>query len=158
MKKATAAAMILASVGMAHAGGTYDSTRVILGQSTAKVHLLGEGHLVMELTGTQDSFEMAAEGHPFSDLAGSCTGGLEVRGAAANGGGVCAYKNDAGDTAYVKWSGQGMTAEGAVRGTWTMVGGTGAMTGIEGGGHYTSKTDRSNGKTRATLTGAVTLP
>ncbi len=158
MKKTLAAAMILTSAGMVQAGGTYDSTGVILGQSTAKLHVLGEGHLVMELTGTQDSFEMAAEGHPFSGLSGSCTGGLEIRGPAANGAGVCAYSNAAGDTAFVKWSGQGMTAEGAVHGSWTMIGGTGGMAGIAGGGHYTSKTDRSNGKTRATLTGAVTLP
>ncbi len=158
MKIVTAAALVLASAGLASAGGTYDSTGVIAGQSLAKIYPLAEGHLVMELTGTQDSFDMAADGHPFADLSGTCTGGLEIRGPAATGEGVCTYSNAAGDMAFVRWNANAMTAEGAVAGTWVMIGGTGGMAGMTGGGNYTSKTDRSNGTTRATLTGAVTLP
>ena len=112
----------------------------------------------MELTGTQDTFEMEADGHPFSGMSGTCTGGMVIEGPAANGSGVCAYSNPAGDTAFVSWRAQRMTADGAVGGAWVMVGGTGGMAGISGGGAYTSKTDRKTGNTRATLTGAVTLP
>ena len=158
MKTMTAAALLLATAGIAHAGGTYDSSGVISGQSTPKLYPLADGHLVMELNSTQDSFDMEAEGHPFSGLSGTCTGGLEIRGPAATGEGVCAYSNAAGDMAFVRWNANAMTAEGAVAGTWVMIGGTGGMAGMTGGGNYTSKTDRSNGATRATLTGAVTLP
>ena len=158
MKIWTAAALVLAATGVTHAGGTYDSTGVILGQSSAKLYPLADGHLVMELTGTQDSFEMETDGHPFSGLSGTCTGGMEIKGPTANGGGVCAYANAAGDRAFVSWSAKGMMADGAVGGTWVLIGGTGSMAGITGGGDYTSKTDRTTGKSRATLTGAVTLP
>ena len=160
MKKlfATALAVGIGAAGTVFAGGSFDSTGTITGQSSSKVNPIHEGHLAILLSGTQDKFTMKDPDHPFANLAGTCMGAIEVRGPAATGGGICAYQNEAGDAAFVRFTTDSLSADGAFQGDWTMIGGTGGMSGITGGGRYASKTDPSNGKTEATLTGAVSLP
>ncbi len=158
MKKCMAATLFVASAGMAQAGGTHDMTGVVTGKTDATFHQISEGHMVMEFTNTQTSYDMQADGHPMSGVTGRCMGALELRGPSVSGGGMCVGQTADGDMLFVRWEGQNMTADGALNGNWTMVGGTGKMAGITGGGHYHSLTDRSTGDYVNTLTGAVTLP
>lgn len=158
MKHLIAGVVLLASTGLAQAGGTFDSSGTIKGKSSATYHPVNEGLLVMELINTQTSFDMAAEGHPFTGMTGRCIGAVEIRGPAADGGGVCVTENAAGDSGFVKWKGDNIGADGAFNGSWVMIGGTGSMAGITGGGRFSSLTDRTTGDYVNTLTGAVTLP
>lgn len=155
---ATTLAIGIGMAGTAFASGSFDSTGTIAGQSSSKVSQIHDGHLAILLNGTQDTFTMEDPDHPFSNLSGLCMGAIEVRGPAATGGGICSYQNEAGDTAFVRFTADSLSADGAFQGDWTMIGGTGSLTGITGGGRYASKTDPSNGKTMASLTGAVSLP
>lgn len=155
MRNLFTAAMLAASASAAFAGGTYDSTGTATGQSSAQIIPLAENHLVMMLPSTQTGFEMEAEGHPFAGMSGSCNGALEILNGAALGQGLCVYEDGAGDTIAVRWTGENMTAEGALHGQWTIIGGTGGLTGMTGGGDFINVTDRETGEAALTLTGAV---
>ena len=157
MKFRVASLLILVG-GMAHAGGTFDSTGTITGQSTTKLYPVGEGQMVMEVTVSHDVFDMATEGHPFSGMSGTCTGGAQIRGPALTGSGVCQYSNESGDMAFLKWDMDSLSPEGATMGGWTMIGGTGTHAGISGGGRFVSATNRETGAVSLTLDGAVSLP
>jgi hypothetical protein len=158
MKKFVTLATLCATAGLAQAGESYSSTGMIKGQSTAAIHAISEGHVAFELLSTQDVFEMDAEGHPFSGMSGNCTGAAEVKGGSANGGGMCFYAAENGDTAVNSWTVNAVDQTGAIHGRWIMVGGTGGMAGINGGGTYKSVTNRETGEQTITLTGAVSTP
>ncbi len=158
MKYLMASVALLASAGLVQAGGTFDSAGVIKGKTSATFHPISDGHMVMEFTNTQTSFEMADPANPLAGMTGRCTGAMEIRGPAVSGGGVCIAQSDGGDMAFVRWQGQNLSADGALNGSWVMIGGTGSMAGISGGGQYSSLTDRSTGDYVNTLTGAVALP
>ena len=158
MKKLLTIIVFLASTGAAYAQETYDATGTITAQSGAKMHLISEGHMVIELPSAQNSFEMAAPNHPFEGLTGKCTGSAELNGASATGGGICVYNNAAGDMAFTRWEVSSLGADGSFKGTWVMLGGTGEMAGVTGGGNYNSLTNRETGAQSITLTGAITQP
>ena len=55
----------------------------------------------------------------------------------------------------MRWTGETMTADGALQGQWLVIGGTGGMAGMTGGGDFINVTDRETGAAVLTLTGAV---
>ncbi len=158
MKRYVAAALCMSVASAAQAGGTFDSTGTVTGQSTSTIHALHEGHLVLELRSTHDEFQMAAADHPFSGMSGSCTGAAEIRGASATGGGMCVYTGADGSMAANRWTVTGLGADGAFEGRWVMVSGNGTMEGLTGGGTYRSLTNPETGAQKITLTGAVSKP
>lgn len=158
MKYFFIAATCLVMANAAQAGGTFDSTGTLTGQSSSTVHALHEGHLAIELRSTQTDFQMENPDHPFSGMSGSCTGSAEVRGASATGGGMCVYNAADGSMAANRWTVTGIGADGAFEGRWVMVAGNGAMEGITGGGTYRSLTNPETGAQKVTLTGAITKP
>ncbi len=158
MKQVLAAAFCMALASTAQAGGTYNSTGTVVGQSTSNIHALQDGHLVLELRSTHDAFQMEAADHPFSGMSGSCTGAAEIRGASATGGGMCVYTGADGSMAANRWTVTGLGADGAFEGRWVMVAGNGKMEGLSGGGTYRSLTNPETGAQQITLTGAITKP
>lgn len=155
MKIILAGLALVATTLGAQAGETYDSSGSVAGQSSARLFQLAENHLVMLLPSAHTGFEMEAEGHPFTGLNGSCDGALEALNGTVLGQGICVYESAAGETLAVRWSGKNMTADGALHGRWLVIGGTGGMAGMSGGGNFISITDRATGASELTLTGAV---
>lgn len=155
MRPIIAACLLAASTGAAMAGQTYDSTGTVTGKSTAEITPLGENHMVMLAPSTHDSFKMAADGHPFSDMSGACNGGVEFLNGAALGQGICVYQNAAGETMAVRWSGENISPDGTFHGQWIVIGGTGNLAGSVGGGDFSSVTDRGTGAQEIALTGAI---
>ena len=158
MRRVLVGLAVIAVAGAAQAGGSYDSAGTIKGKTSATYHPISEGHMVMEFTNTQTSFEMADPNNPLAGMTGRCSGSMEIRGPAVVGSGVCMTENPAGDKAFVSWNSDSFSPEGALNGSWVMIGGTGALAGISGGGRFSSLTDRATGDYENTLTGAVTLP
>jgi len=149
------ACFFVASTTAASAGQTYDSTGTIKGTSTAEITLLGDNHMVMLAPSKHEKFNMAADGHPFSGMTGSCNGGVEFLNGAALGQGLCVYQNGAGETMAVRWSGENISPDGTFHGQWIVVGGTGKLAGSVGGGDFSSVTDRNTGVQEIALTGAI---
>lgn len=158
MRTILSAAMLLTASGFAYAGQTYDSAGTILAKSAAKIHVISEGHMMLELPSKQTNFEMATPNHPFAGMTGNCMGSAEVKGAAATGGGMCVYTTADGDMAVNRWTVTGVNADGSFNGRWVMVGGNGTMKGVTGGGSYNSLTNRETGTSTIKLTGAITQP
>jgi len=155
MKYFIAACIFATSASAVVAGQTYDSTGKIIGKSAAEITPLGENHMVMLAPSKHESFDMVADGHPFSDMTGDCNGGVEFLNGAALGHGICVYKNGAGETMAVRWSGENITPDGTFHGQWLVVGGTGKLAGSVGGGDFSSVTDRGTGVQEISLTGAI---
>lgn len=151
-------AAVLIAGNLALAGQTYDSAGTISAQSEAKIHVISEGHMMLELPSKQNSFEMTTPNHPFSGMTGTCMGSAEVKGAAATGGGMCVYTTTNGDMAVNRWTVTGVNADGSFNGRWVMVGGNGSMKGVTGGGAYNSLTNRETGSQTIKLIGAITKP
>lgn len=156
MKLLTTTALIVATAGFVQAE-TYDSSGVVTGQSASTMMPLNDGHMILFSPSSHDNFDMVADGHPFEDMAGNCNGSVEILGPIARGGGHCVYTNSADETLVVSWVAQNFDAEGVFYGEWTIVGGSGGMSGAAGGGNFASLTDRSSGAQELTLTGAMTL-
>ena len=132
----------------------FDSTGIVRGRSVSERHVIEKGLMAVETRVLHEGFEMEAEGHPFAGLAGRCTGTMIARGIAASGGGVCAYEGE-GRGMVVGYAVEGFTVDGEATGTWSVVGGTGALAGLAGGGRFVSRGDE---ETSLLIVGAVTLP
>ena len=155
MKYISATLFFAVSATGVSAGQTYDSTGTIAGQSAAEITPLSDGHMIMLLPSAHKSFDMAADGHPFEDMTGTCDGAVEVLNGAALGQGLCVYENGAGETMAVRWTGENVEADGTFHGQWIIVGATGGLAGSTGGGDFTSLTDRNTGAQTVSLTGAM---
>ena len=154
MRRAAIAAAAAALCGPAAAETAFDSTGIVSGRSEDTRHVIERGLMAVEMRAMHDAFEMEAPGHPFSGLSGRCTGGMVARGVAASGGGVCAYEGD-GRLLLVSFAVEGFTVDGELMGAWSVVGGTGSLDGLAGGGRFVS---RGAAETTTLIVGAVTLP
>ena len=129
----------------------------ISGTSTSEVTPIAEGHMVMHLVSAYETFEMSAPDHPYNGMTGTCFGSAEVRVPAASGTGKCVFTNDAGDASVTEYTIKGMQADGAMVGSWVVVGGTGKFAGATGGGSFHTVTDNATGRFENTVDGALIL-
>ena len=157
MKKTALTTTILLLAGGAFAGGSHDASGVGTGKSSPTVHQVSEGHMLMALSTEYSKYEMADADNPMNGMSGNCAGVIEVRVPSVTGGGHCALTNGTGDTSYTTWTATGMGADGAINGTWILVGGTGVFAGGTGGGTFSSLTDQATGDSQNTIAGAVSL-
>ena len=158
MKILTTSAFLAAYAFAAQAGGSYDSSGVATGITKNVVKMASEGHVVMQTMGIYETVTTDDPDNPMNGLSGECFGALEIKGTTATGGGLCVFRGDGEDAMSVRWTAEGMTAQGALAGRWNATGGTGALAGATGGGSFHSLTNMETGTFENTLTGALTVP
>ncbi|MFW8634655.1 hypothetical protein [Cribrihabitans pelagius] len=137
---------------------TWDQPGKGMGISSSTVTEIAENHMVMQIRSDYESVEMEDESHPMQGAAGPCFGAVEVVAGAADGTGICAFTDSAGDTVVLHWTAKGMDGSGALTGDWEVSGGTGKWQEAKGGGEFSSLTDPSSGQFVNTITSSVTLP
>ena len=157
MGKFAIAAVLAIAAASAQAGGTFDSAGKGTGTSQNDIVPISDTHMIMHSKTTWDAMEMTDPEHPFNGMSGACFGAVEIMVPGASGAGNCAFTDGDGDLSTNRWIVTGMTPEGALTGSWTVIGGTGKFTGVTGGGSFETLTDRDTGAFENTLTGAVTL-
>lgn len=157
MRRYVTALPALALMATAAHAATWDMTGSATGVSQRDVFPIAEGHMAMNLD-TSVSAIALADDHPFMGMDGSCNASMVVQAPAASGSGICVYSNGNGDTAIISFEIAGLTAEGGLFGSWIAVGGTGAMSGVTGGGGYVNSATDDAGAFSQTVTGAITLP
>ncbi|MEM6579148.1 MAG: hypothetical protein AAF678_11705 [Pseudomonadota bacterium] len=127
------------------------------GQSRTEVIELGADHRILNTRVEYVKMEMASETNPMNQLSGPCFGVVEVRGGAAEGGGVCAFNGLEGDTVLLGWVARRVDPRGRMAGYWTVNYGTGLYLKASGGGAFLSETNPANGTATNTFTGAIAL-
>lgn len=158
MKIIAFVAAVSAFATASYAGETLDGGGEWTGTSTPVVHMLGEGHMLMNVSSKYENYQSTIENNPMVGMQGDCFGALEFKGPAANGSGLCAFANASGDTIAVRWTAKEVNADGALIGMWEYIGATGALAGITGSGEFASTTDQATGIFKNVLTGSTTLP
>lgn len=128
------------------------------GKAMNQVHQLGEGHMLIQMHTDYSSFEFEADGHPMTGMTGPCFGAIEINAGSVSGGGKCLYTDPEGDRVSMNWSAEGMTADGAMTGTWAVSGGTGKWMTARGAGTYASLTNRDTGENVNTVQGSISMP
>ena len=139
----------------AFAGDVASVSGVGKGKATSMVEAVSKGHVLMQSVTEYKSFESVDAKSPFNGMTGKCWGAIEIKPPAASGKGNCAFTTASGDKHFNTWTATGLTKDGAVVGTWTMIGGTGKYVGASGGGKFRSLTDRDAGTFVNTVSGAV---
>lgn len=139
------------------AGETLDMTSVTSGQTNNVIHPINEGHMIIFTSTEYTGNDQGDAGTLLSGMTGTCGGTLDLKPPAVEGQGHCMFKAASGDMTFSKWVATGMTAEGAISGDWTTVGGTGVFEDATGGGTFVSATDRTTGKTQNTISGSIDL-
>lgn len=92
-----------------------------------------------------------------NQLSGLCFSGIEVRGGAAEGNGVCFLTGLEGDIMVMGWVARRVDPRGRIAGYWTVNSGTGLYLQASGGGTFLSQTNPANGSATNTIKGAITL-
>ena len=141
----------------AHAAEIFDAGGVGKGTNQTTIEIVSEGHMLMHTVSTYDSFESTDASSPYNGMTGKCWGSVEIKVPGASGSGNCAFVNASGDKNFNAWTVKGLGKDGALLGTWTVVGGTGKYKGATGGGSFSSLADRTTGKFVNTVEGALTL-
>ena len=134
-----------------------DGSGVATGTSNNVVTPLGEKHVLVKSQTTYESFAMTDPAHPYNGMTGECFGSFEMKIPSAAGSGSCVFTDDTGDVSATQFVVTGMTDDGAVTGTWAIIGGTGKFSGASGGGAFSSRTDQKTGKFQNTVSGAMIL-
>ncbi|MFW8593059.1 hypothetical protein [Cribrihabitans neustonicus] len=156
----TAAAISTCAAVAAPAGAetTWDQPGKGMGISSSTVTEIAESHMVMQIRSDYESVEMGDESHPMQGAAGPCFGAVEIASGAADGNGICAFTDNAGDTVVLHWTAKAMDETGALTGDWEVSGGTGKWQEAKGGGEFSSLTDPESGQFVNTFTSNVTVP
>ena len=158
MRKIVLAVALAIVGGGAHAGSTFDTRGTGKRMAQNEIIPVTENHMIVDSRTVYDTMEMSDADHPFNGATGTCFGAIEIHApAGATGGGNCAFTDGDGDVSMNRWSVRGMTAEGALFGSWTVVGGTGKYADATGGGGYETTTDSETGAIENVFDGAVTL-
>ncbi|MGJ5621336.1 hypothetical protein [Sulfitobacter sp. MF3-043] len=139
------------------AGGTLDMSSVASGQTSNTYFPIDDGHMIVFTSTEYTSNNQDDAGTLLSGMKGECSGTLELQPPAASGQGHCVFRTAMGAIIYTKWVATGMTAEGAITGEWTTVGGTDVFAGATGGGTFVSLTDQATGKTENAISGSTEL-
>lgn len=150
-----AASVVLAST-PAFAGEAFNVSGVGKGKTTRTVvETIAEGHVLIGLNGQYETYEAANPSSPFKGMTGQCWGAVEVKPPSASGGGNCAFTTPSGDKHFNRYVVKGVTKDGALVGTWSVIGGTGKFEGAAGGGTFQSQTDEESGTFTNTVEGAI---
>jgi hypothetical protein len=152
------ALVCILAAGNALAGTTWDQGGQGTGTSSSTVTQIADNHMVMQVSSTYEQVDMESPDHPMNGASGPCFGAVEVSAGAASGGGICAFKDKAGDSVVLHWDAEAMEATGALTGSWTISGGTGPWAEASGGGRFSSLTDPASGNFVNTITSNLTLP
>lgn len=150
------AGVVVAATGV-FAETTLNSGGVASGTSDTKITALSETHMLVQSTSNYDMMKMASADHPYNDMSGQCIGSFEMRIPSATGGGHCVFSDAAGDTTITSFEATAMGPDGALIGTWAVVGGTGKFAGASGGGTFNSLTNRETGTFENKITGAMVM-
>ena len=157
MRIAILASVLVAGAVSVQAAEVRNASGVGKGKTETIAEAVGEGHMFLNSVSTYESFVAADPDSPFNGMTGKCWGAIEVRAPGASGQGNCVFKDAAGDKNYNVWIATGLAKDGALVGTWTLLGGTGKFEGASGGGNFHSKTDRKAGTFENTVEGALVL-
>lgn len=148
---------VIACTAGAEAAETYNAGGVAKGKNQTTIEIVSEGHMLMHTVSTYGSFQATDSGSPYDGMTGKCWGAVEIKVPGASGGGNCAFTNASGDKNFNSWSVKGLGKDGALLGTWTVLGGTGKYQNASGGGTFNSLADRNTGMFVNTIEGALTL-
>lgn len=140
------------------AGQVVDGSGTGKGQSMNEITVLGEGHILVQSSTTYMPMAANDPNNPFSNIPGKCFGSFEINRGSASGGGHCVFTKEGVSTIVTDWTVTGMSPNGAMTGTWSVIGASGAAAGLTGGGHYSNLTDRETGTFENTITGALSMP
>lgn len=156
--KIAIAAVAIALAATAQAGAeAFNADGVANGQSQTETIELGADHVILDTRINYSKFEMTNPAHPMNQLTGPCFGVVEIRGGAAEGGGVCVLKGLEGDSVLLGWNARRVNPKGQIAGYWNVNTGTGTWLQASGGGTFLSSVNPANGTAVNTLKGAVTL-
>ena len=128
------------------------------GTTENTVHMVADGHMLMELKTAYSGFEIDDPDNPMNGMTGPCFGAMEVKGAAVTGGGRCLYTDADGDMVSMQWTPEAMAADGAVTGSWSVSGGTGKWMDASGEGTFSSLANPDTGESANSVIGKVMLP
>ncbi|MGI9479806.1 MAG: hypothetical protein ACR2PI_24105 [Hyphomicrobiaceae bacterium] len=157
MKLCAALIALAVSSVTAFAGEVANVSGVGKGKATSMVEAVGKGHLLMQSVTEYASYKSADPKSPFNGMTGKCWGAIEIKPPTASGKGNCAFATTSGDKHFNTWTATGLAKDGALVGTWAIVGGSGKFAGASGGGKFHSLTDRDAGTFVNTVSGAVVL-
>ncbi|WP_424969503.1 hypothetical protein [Dinoroseobacter sp. S76] len=143
---------------MTFAGQSFDGSGTGSGQSMNEVTVLGEGHMLVQSLSAYEPLATNDPENPMAGLPGKCFGSFEINRASAAGAGHCVFAKEGVSTVVTDWVVTGMTAEGAMTGTWSVIGASGAAAGLTGGGRFSNLSNREAGTFENTITGAVAMP
>lgn len=134
---------------------TFSGTSIGKGSATSQVMPLAEGTMVIKTDSAYEMFEVE-DGHPLQGASGPCFGAVSVVAGSVSGGGNCVYETSNGQ-AIMQWTAMGMSADGALVGSWIVLGGSGGWAMASGGGSFSSLTDPQTGKFVNTIHGSITM-
>lgn len=157
MKIAIAAAAVALAAATQADAEAFNADGVANGQSKTETIELGADHVVLNTRIDYSKFEMTNPTHPMNQLSGPCFGVVEIRGGAAEGGGVCVLSGLEGDSVLLGWNARRVNPKGQIAGYWNVNTGTGLWLQASGGGTFLSSVNPANGTAVNTLKGAVTL-
>ncbi|NKB53533.1 MAG: hypothetical protein GKR97_15155 [Rhizobiaceae bacterium] len=156
MKKLLLASAVLAvAMVSANASETFNIGGVGKGTNQTMMEIVGDGHMLLNTVSTYESFESADTSNPFENMNGKCWGAIEIKVPSASGHGNCVFTDTSGDKHYNMWTAKGLSKDGALVGTWALIGGTGKYENASGGGTFHSMTDRKAGTFVNTVSGAL---
>lgn len=136
---------------------SYSNDGVGTAMSKSMVHMIGEGHMVMQIHSTYSNLATSDASNPLNGATGPCFGSVEIKAGALTGGGHCVYTDTQGDMAVLTWSAQQLGQGGSNMGAWQLMGGSGKYAGASGGGQYDAATNPDTGAQTNTVTGSITL-
>lgn len=141
----------------AQAEMTLDASGTATGTSQNSFTVLGENHIIVKANSTYEKLMMKDASHPYNGMSGECFGSFEMKIPSAAGSGSCIFSDDEGNVSASRFEVTGMTAEGAITGTWSLLGGTGKFEGATGGGRFHNMSDREAGTFENTIAGAMNM-
>ena len=150
-------AAVIAAAATQATAGAFTADGVATGQSATEVVEFGADHRILNSNSTYSKFVMEDGTNPMSQLNGPCFGVIEIRGGAAEGGGVCVLDGLEGDRVLLGWTARRIDPRGQIAGYWTVNSGTGIWLKASGGGTFISTVNPANGAATNTIKGAVTL-
>ena len=158
MKRSLIVAMSFAvACAPAFAGELFNVGGLGKGTSQSSVVMVSEGHMLMNSITTYQSFDSVDPKSPFNGMTGQCWGVIEIKVPSASGRGHCEFTDKSGDKNHNTWVATGLAKDGALQGSWTVIGGTGKYQNATGGGKFLSLTDRKAGTFENKVEGALFL-
>jgi len=126
-------------------------------ENESTIYDITSGHTVILSKSVYPAMRASEPESPVNGLAGPCFGMMEVKAGLISGDGYCNYDDADGERAVIHWRADSLGEDGAIRGSWALVGGSGKWVGGTGGGEFLSVTARKTGRTTNTIRGEISL-